>query len=325
MSAIEEVATVEVQESALELTTVLAALKQLGCADLFKVMRTATTEAEKRAKEVAKGPKKEKQPTPRQLQKPKAWVAYVLKWGRENGWDEFICVNKKSGEEIVMPASVETDAGHKFPSGKDLILTQAMSLSKQMWQAKAKTGTHEEVYREFEAEWASQPVEPVAAVPVAAKPAMVRKTAEEKAAEIEKKKAELAEKKEAAKAAKAATKAAAPAKTPAKAVKAAAVPAKAVKAVAKAVAAPAPVGIKPGKKKAAPKEEEWSCPADGNVYPWVYKGKNYLRDSDNRIWEAAATGGCGDWAGVFIKAEDRIDNSVADPYGDEEDEEEDDE
>ena len=40
MSAIESVSEVESQ-AALELSTVLAALKQLGCADLFKVMRTA--------------------------------------------------------------------------------------------------------------------------------------------------------------------------------------------------------------------------------------------------------------------------------------------
>jgi hypothetical protein len=316
MSAIEN-ATVEVQESALELNTVLAALKQLGCADLFKVMRTATTEAEKRAKEESKGPKKAKGPTPPQLQKPKAWVQFVLKYSRENGWEEFIQTNKKSGEEIVMPASVETDGVHKFPNGKDLILTQAMSLSKQMWQAKAKTGTHEDVYREFETEFAARPVEEsVEAAEPAAKPVMVRKTAEEKAAELEKKKAELAEKKEAAKAAKAAEKAA---KTPAKAVKATATPAKAVKAEVKAVvpAAVAPsmtaVGIKPG-KKVAKKVEEWSCPADGKVYPWAYKGKNYLRNADNQVWEADTDGGCGDWAGVYVSAEDRIDESVADPF-----------
>jgi len=296
--------SVEIHEPALELATVLAALKQLGCADLFKVMRTATTEAEKRAKEETKGPKKPKGPTPPQLQKPKAWVQYVLKYARENGWEQFICVNKKSGEEIVMSASKETDGVHKFPNGKDLILTQAMSLSKQMWQPKAKTGTHEAVYRAFETEFGSQPVEEKKPKEPVAKPTMVRKTAEEKAAELEKKKAELAEKKEAAKKAKAATKAA-------KAV----VPAKA------AVAAPTnSAGIKPGKKPAK-KVEEWSCPADGNVYPWTYKGKNYLRNSEHQVWEAEADGGCGDWAGVFIPAEDRIDESAADPYADEEDEE----
>ena len=40
-SSVESVQSLE----AVELSSVLAALKQLGCADLFKVMRTATTEA----------------------------------------------------------------------------------------------------------------------------------------------------------------------------------------------------------------------------------------------------------------------------------------
>ena len=106
MSAIE---STEIQESALELTTVLAAFKLYGSSDLFKVIRTATIEAEKRAKEESKGPKKPKGPTPHQLQKPKAWVQYVLNYSAENGWEQFICVNKKSGEEIVMPASEEKD------------------------------------------------------------------------------------------------------------------------------------------------------------------------------------------------------------------------
>ena len=316
MSAIE---SVEIQESALELTTVLAALKQLGCADLFKVMRTATVEAEKRAKEESKGPKKPKGPTPPQLQKPKAWVQFVLKYSRENGWSEFTCVNKKTNEEIVMPSSVEMDGVHKFPSGKDLILTQAMSLSKQMWQAKAKTGTHEAVYREFETEFATrQTEEPVVASEPAAKPVLVRKTAEQKAAELEEKKAAakkaIEEKKAAVKAAKAAE-----TKVPAKATKAA----KAATPAAPAAAAVTSGGIKPGKKKTvAVKVEEWTCPTDGNVYPWTFKGKNFLRNSDNQVWEPAAEGDCGDWAGMFIPAEDRIDESVEDPFPEDEDESE---
>ena len=318
-----EIATeVESQIGTLELNTVLAALKQLGCADLFKVMRTATTEAEKRSKEEAKGPKKPKGPTPLQLQKPKAWVQYVLKYSSENGWPEFVCINQKSGEEIVMPASEEKEGKHVFPNGKPLILTQAMSLSKQMWQAKMKTGTHEAVYREFEAEFASHPVEAVVSAEPLAKAPMVRKTADEKAAELAKKKeaaaAAAAEKKAANAAAKAAK---AAEKVPKAATKAAVkVPAKAAAtpaAPAATPAAPAVAGVKPGPKKKAA-VVEWSCPTDGNVYPWAYKGKNFLRNSDNQVWEADADGGCGDWAGVFVSAEDRIDESAADPFADEE-------
>jgi len=323
MSAIESVSEVESQAGALELNTVLAALKQLGCADLFKVMRTATTEAEKRSKEESKAPKKPKGPTPPQLQKPKAWVAYVLKYATENGWESFICENKKSGEEIVMPASEEKDGMHVFPSGKALILTQAMSLSKKMWQAKAKTGTHEAVYREFEAEFAARPVEVAAAAAPAAKAPLVRKTAEEKEKEQQAKKDAkdaAAAAKKAAKDAKAAEKAAE--KAP-KAAPKAAVPKAAVKVPAKAApAAPvaAPAGVKPGPKKKAA-EPAWSCPDDGNVYPWTYKGEKLLRNHENQIWSAESDGGCGDWKGLYLPAEDRIDDSAADPFADEEDEE----
>jgi hypothetical protein len=317
MSAITE--SVEIQETtvALELNTVLAALKQLGCADLFKVMRTATTEAEKRSKEESKAPKKAKGPTPPQLQKPKAWVQYVLKYATENGWESFVCENKKSGEEIVMPASEEKEGKHVFPNGKALILTQAMSLSKKMWQAKAKVGTHEAVYREFETEFAARPVEVAVAAEAAPKAPLVRKTAEEKAAELAAKqvaakaaKEAAAEEKKKAKAAKEAEKA------PKAAVK---VPAKAAKAAPAATAAPVAVtaGVKPGPKKKAV-EAVWSCPADGNVYPWTYKGQKLLRNSDNQVWEAEEDGGCGDWKGLYLPAEDRIDDSAADPFADEE-------
>lgn len=336
MSATDSIDTVsQTQEVTLELETVLAALKQLGCADLFKVMRTATTEAEKRSKTEAKAPKKPKGTTPVQLQKPKAWVQFVLKWATENGWDEFTCVNKKSGEEILMPASIHGAEGYTFPDGKKLILTQAMSLSKQLWQAKAKTGTNEELYRQFEAEFVTMPVEEVAAP--AAKAPLVRKTAEEKAQELAEKKAkrekEAAEKKAANAAAreekKAATAAAnAAAKEAAKVAKAAATPAKVVvpkaatkvvaKAPAKAVAAvAAPVGVKP-KKPAAPKPVEWTCPADGNVYPWDFNGQKYLRNSENQVWVAEADGSCGDWAGLYMPEGNIIDDSVADPYADDE-------
>jgi len=314
--------SVEIQENTLELSTVLAALKQLGCADLFKVMRTATTEAEKRSKEESKAPKKAKGPTPPQLQKPKAWVAYVLKYATENGWESFVCENKKSGEEIVMPASEEMEGKHVFPSGKALILTQAMSLSKKMWQAKAKTGTHEAVYRAFEAEFAARPVEAVAAAEPAAKAPLVRKTAEEKAAEVAAKK----EAATAAKAAAAAAKAAAAAEKAAekKAATPKAVPKAAVKVPAKAAAVPAavaaPAGVKPGPKKKAA-EPAWTCPNDDNVYPWTYKGTKLLRNFTNQIWTADADGGCGDWKGLYLPAEDRIDDSAADPFADEEDEE----
>jgi hypothetical protein len=57
----------------------------------------------------------------------------------------------------------------------------------------------------------------------------------------------------------------------------------------------------------------WTCPADGAVHPWAYKGIAYLRNSDNQVWKEDADGGCGDWCGVFLGGEDRIDDSVEEP------------
>ena len=96
-------------------------------------------------------------------------------------------------------------------------------------------------------------------------------------------------------------------------VKAAAAPVTPVKAaVAKAVPA-APMKAKP-----APKTEEWSCPADGMLHPWAYKGKQYLRNSDNEVWAKGADGGMGEWQGIYLAAEDRIDDSAEEPVFDDE-------
>jgi len=94
-----------------------------------------------------------------------------------------------------------------------------------------------------------------------------------------------------------------------------------VKATATPVKAAAAAPVKAPVKKAAvaaPKKEEWSCPADGMVHPWPYKGKTYLRNSDNEVWLRGADGGCGEWQGVYLPAEDRIDDSVPEPVFDDE-------
>ena len=337
MSTTESVESVQSLEVTVDLEAVLAALKQFEAADLFKVIKVATQEAEKRVKgsKVKKedGPKK---PTPSQLQKPTAWVRFTLKHAQEHGWEEFIISNKKSGEEILMPASEEKDGKHVYPGGKEMILTHAMSLSKQRWAPKAKEGTHEELYAEFLEEFeAAVSAEPVEEEEV--KPVLVRKTAEEKAAEMEAKKAEIeakkAEKKEEREKAKEEAKAAKEAeKAAAKAAKEAAkVPKAAVKVVKAAPKVPAKEAPKPtGKEEAKapiavtkipakkpvpanPIAAVWSCPADGAVHPWNYKGTKYLRNSDHQVWLEDAEGGCGDWCGVFLIDENRIDDSVEEP------------
>jgi hypothetical protein len=330
-STTESVESVQSLEATVDLETVLAALKEFGCADLFKVIKTATIEAEKRSKAEAK-PKKDasapKQPTPKQLQKSTAWVKFTLMFSMENGWEEFIVRNKKSGEEILMPASVEIDGKHVYPDGKPMILTHAMSLSKQRWAPKAKEGTHEELYNQFSASFDAQiAMEPEELEEFAKElpPLIVRKTAEEKAAEVAAKKAEIEEAKAIAKLAR---ESAAELKKQAKAAekeaekqakaaaKAAAKKPVAVKAAPAAVKVVAPVAavkaaVKPAVKK--PVAVMWSCPADGAVHPWTYKGAKYLRNSDHQVWREDADGGCGDWCGVYLIDGDRIDDSVEEP------------
>ena len=263
---------------------------------------------------------------------------------------------EKEEEEIEMPGSVLHDGAHvydgsvteKTPAGRQLIHKDAMSLSKQRWAPKDKKGTHQALYEEFEASYVEEAVELPDASSVATSKKVTKTTAAEKAAaaaakkeakeaekaakkaekeaEKERKKAEKeAEKtakkaeKEAEKARKAAEKAATKkpagkAPVPAAALKktgGAAAPVKAATVVK--AAAPAPVKAKP--VAAAP---EWTCPEDGMVHPWPYKGKQYLRNSDNEVWLKAADGSCGDWQGKYVPAEDRIDDSVPEPEFDDE-------
>ncbi len=360
-----------------EMDAVLATLKTLEAADLFKVMKQALAAAEKRSTGVAprgraaaaakKTGSMPKGVVPPQLRKPRAWVDFTLQHALENGWESFTVYqtkkDKETGEkieeEIEMPGSVLHDGAYvyegsvtdKCPTGKQLIHKDAMSLSKHYWAPKDKKGTHEELYNEFLASYVEEeaPAADDASETSSTKKVVVRKTAAEKAAEAEEKKAakeaEKAEKKaakeaekeakkaekeaekaakkaekEAEKAAKkaekeAAKKPSAKAPVPAAAVKAAVkAPVKAAATPVKAAAAAAPVKA-PVKKAAvaAPKKEEWSCPADGMVHPWPYKGKTYLRNSDNEVWLRGADGGCGEWQGVYLPAEDRIDDSVPEP------------
>jgi len=346
VESVESVPSVEV----IELGTVLAALEKLDAAELFKVVKKATVEAEKRIKtgskvKKAKGPKK---PTPPQLKKPKAWVSFTLKHAQTYGWEEFI--KREKNVEIVMPASVERDGKHVYPNGEEMILAQAMSLSKQRWSPSTKKGKFEALYNEFSEEYERTKEEEEPEMPEVVAPTVVRKTASEKEAETAEKKklaeeAKAAKKeerekvkeeakaakeaeKEAVKAAKAAAKAAVP-KTPnvpKAAVKAPTAPIKSskkeatltkaeTKAMAKALAQELEeVPVKKVQKKSVTATAAvWTCPEDDNVYPWMYKGTKYLRNYDNQIWLEDADGGCGDWCGVYNGGEDCIDDSVEEP------------
>ena len=369
-----------------ELDTLMASLKCLEVADLFKVMKQALAEAEKRSKgtvprgKAAASSKKTgsmpKGVVPPQLRKPRAWVDFTLQHALENGWETFTVFQTKKDkstgekveEEIEMPGSELFNGAHvyegsvsdKCPTGKQLIHKDAMSLSKQRWAPKEASGTHQELYDEFLAGYVEEvvDVDDAASVTSSTKKTVVRKTAAEKVAEMDAKKAEREAEKEARKAEKEAEKEAKKAEKDAekeakktekeaekeakKAEKDAAkkpasktpVPAAAVKAAStsgfakqQAVAAPSkavapitnplPISARGVKKapvaQAKQAKEEWSCPADGMVHPWAFKGKQYLRNSDGEVWLRGADGGCGEWQGMYLDAEDRIDDSVAEP------------
>ena len=353
----------ETTESKTDMEALLATLKSLEPSELFKVMKQALSEAEKRCKTTVSKPAKKSMPkgkVPRQLMRPRAWVEFTLKHALENGWEAFTVhqtkkdkeTGEKFEEEILQPGSILYEGAHvyedsvteKNPNGKQLIHKDAMSLSKQRWAPKEATGTHQELYEEFLATYVEDTVSETSETKVvkmtaAEKAALAEEKKAEKLREKEEKKAEKLREKEEKKAEKLREKeekkaeklrekmakvpAAAIAKAPVKAV----IPAKAlVKAVtpvtpvtpAKAITpAKAPVKavtpVKVAKPAAKPVAKEWTCPADDMVHPWPYNGKNYLRNSDNEVWARGTDGGCGEWQGIYLPSEDRIDDSVAEP------------
>ena len=93
-STTESVESVQSLEIAVDLETVLAALTEFDCADLFKVIKTATLEAEKRVKSGSKIVAKKAGSAPKgvqppQLRKPRRWVEVTLEDALANGWEEF--------------------------------------------------------------------------------------------------------------------------------------------------------------------------------------------------------------------------------------------
>jgi hypothetical protein len=304
----------------------------------------------------AKAPSNRKSP---HLASHRDWVKFTEDHANAHGWEAFVVTthrkDKVTGEvteEVVeWPASELRDGAWFFPdTDKQMNYTLAMSLSS------ARKAAGHPSYEEWLATQPPPSAEP--STTSSAKKVVVKLTAAEKEAAAAEKKAEKerikaeakaakdAEKAEAkaakekakaeakaakekakadAKAAKeAAKKPAAKAPVPAAAVKAAitAVKAAAVKAVVPAAAAPKPAAAVKPATSAAPKPavaNDWSCPEDGNVYPWSFKGKKYLRNYDNQVWLSAADGGLGEWQGVFIPATNTIDDSVPEPeYDDEE-------
>jgi hypothetical protein len=308
-------------------------IKELSVEELLTIIAAATAEAKKKAKIVVKAPKEAKEKKgsmpkgqlPPQLQKPFAWVDYTLKVANEKGWPSY---NVK-GQAEPMEASVERDGAHVFPStGKPLNRKQAMSLSKYYWAAKEMVGTNKELYEEFEAQYV--PPEPKEIVEVAAEApaeapaeAAAPKPKKEKAAPKPKKtEAEKEAEKEAKLAAKEAEKEAK--KVAKKAEKEAKKAPAAAAAVSPKIEIVEEVGLEVPKKKAKKPATEvvvdtWvPKTTDGKVYPRTIGGVVYFSNHLHQLWLKDSDGGVGDWAGVFLVSENRIDSTVADPFGDDE-------
>ena len=100
----------------------------------------------------------------------------------------------------------------------------------------------------------------------------------------------------------------------------AAVPvAKAAAPMVKAMVKAAPVVFSAKPKMVA--EDTWSCEKDGAIYPWTYKGTQYLRDYLNQVWREVDDG-TQEWCGVYDHAKGTIDDSIPEPECEEEEEEE---
>ena len=209
---------------------ILSSLKSFETTELFKLIKAATTEAEKKSKTpktatktttAKKAGSMPKGAIPPQLKKPRAWVEFTLNHALENGWEAFTVVQKKKvrgeggqdvtlEEQIEMPASELHDGAYVFegsvtektPQGRQLIHKEAMSLSKQRKDASHST------YAEFEAQYVDETSddESVTSSTSSQKKIVVKKTAAEKEAEAEAKRAEKEAEKEAKKAEKEAEK-----------------------------------------------------------------------------------------------------------------------
>jgi len=209
---------------------IISSIKTLDSSELFKLLKVAINEAEKKSKEsikvisksvsVKKTGSMPKGQVPQQLKKPRAWVEFTLKNALENGWESFTILQKKKDkeaniiteEQIEMPSSMIHNGTHIYkdsitdvhPSGRQIIHKEAMSLSKQR-----KESGHPS-YKEFESSYVDDRTDNENSDSSTSKRIVIKKTIAEKEAEKkaekdvkikekEVKKAEKAEKAEKAK------------------------------------------------------------------------------------------------------------------------------
>jgi hypothetical protein len=266
-----------------DIEALLAQIKRLDDAgDIGKVMKAAASQFEKVAKAVAKvatkkGTRKALPADPnrgKQLEKPRAWVNYVLQHAQQNGWESFEFSENKTDKLTQtkvkhtreMPASACVDGVYVFDSEvaaerKPMTPKYAMTLSK-LYKVQ-----NPDLYAEFEAQYV--PAAPKAAAAPASDEVEVESAAA--AAPVTPKKAAKAKK--GADAIPAAAKKAAPA-----------APKKAKKAAAAAAAA-----------------NEWVPLANGKFSLWTHNGTSYLRNNKDHVFTVEDDQPA-DWVGIYRPA-----------------------
>jgi hypothetical protein len=264
-----------------DIEALLAQIKRIEDAgDLSKVMKLAATQFEKVAKVAAKaatkkGTKKTLPADPnrgKQLEKPRAWVNFVLQHAQQNGWEAFEFsenkTDKLTGEKVKntreMPASDCVNGVYVFDAEleaerKPMTPKYAMTLSK-LYKVQ-----NPDLYAEFEAQY----------VPKAAPAAAASEEVE-------------AEEKHADEDAAAPSKKATPKKATASKKADGAIPAAAVTASKKATAS----------KKPAAKKDEWVAPANGAFALWRHNGQKYWRNKKDHVF-TDEDGQEGDWVGIY--------------------------
>ena len=73
------------------------------------------------------------------------------------------------------------------------------------------------------------------------------------------------------------------------------------------------------KAKSEPEKMVWNCPEDDMVHKWTWQGKTYLVNHHKCVWEMLPSGDAGNWVGLVIPEENRIDTEYEEPeYEDDE-------
>ena len=286
-------------------------VKDCDMSELIKVIKLSMLEIEKKIKlsklskssSVKKTGSMPKGVVPKQLRKPRAWVVFVLEYVNRKGWESFVVhhtLKDKSVELIEMVESEEYEGRYIYKGsrtetnqkGKNMIHKDAMSLSKQYWTPKTKTGTQYELYEKFESEYVEEPLLEVLEV----------LEDDEEVKEVEdvlEAKEDVLEAKEVLEIKKQVVPV-----VPVVVQVVEEVKVEEVKVVEKKVKLTAKTVVK--------KVVKWTCENDGVAYPWTYKGKEYLRKFDNSVWLRDGDD-AGEWQGVYKVKEDMIDDSEEEP------------